>query len=348
MRIWFGVGLSLALGACATTPFDDVAMPMAKAYSPPTTGERARNRMSTDGAVRSASHTTCSRWDDSTSGVGPVAPGGGPLLTKTVTGKTLDMPGATPEGLTSTELYAPAGQPILFHYMKQRDTSLTQVAVCNGLFAFVPQAGRDYQAIFRQSADELRCQRGVIDIADRTRSVVRKDYDWLTLNREGRVRSVRNYVGTKDWVVALFPRFFEFQPGRLLGNKIGSAGFNGFDDGGGCSPSSETPSHVVSNVCFVAGAHGAFDTNARVQEIVDFLVSPQAAAAKLDQREALGKVLDSRLLVWAVWLLMVAAVVYLGIRVVSAAPSPAWVVFVLSREPIRCPSTSDLSHARAA
>lgn len=122
--------------------------------------------MSTDGAVRLAVNTTCARWDDPSSGVGPVAPRGGPLLTKAKTGQVLGVPGDPPSGLASTELYVPSGRPVLFHYMKQQSTSSTTVAVCNGMFAFIPLAGKDYQAIFSQSQGGARCLRGAIDLAD--------------------------------------------------------------------------------------------------------------------------------------------------------------------------------------
>jgi len=60
-------------------------------------------------------------------------------------------------------------------------------------------------------------------------SVVRRDYDWdYVINERKQVELVRNYVASDDWVVALFPRFFEQWPMRYLGNDLGSAGFNGF------------------------------------------------------------------------------------------------------------------------
>lgn len=158
-------------------------------------------------------------------------------------------------------------------------------------------------------------------------SVVPKNYDWDKRIQDHQVQSVRNYVGTEDWVVALFPRLFELRPALWLKNPLGSAGFNGFDDGGACGSEVTVRSKNVSNVCFVKGEHGAFE--GRVTEIVQFLLSDHPPAAKLDQRPLAGKVLAYRATVWLVWLLIVGAIAYIGIRVVSAAPSPSWVVLVL-------------------
>jgi hypothetical protein len=70
---------------------------------------------------------------------------------------------------------------------------------------------------------------------------------------------VRNYVRTEDWVVALFPRLFELRPVLWLNNALGGAGFNGFDDGGGCMQTSAPQSTVVTKVCYLKGKHSAFE-----------------------------------------------------------------------------------------
>lgn len=155
--------LSLStLSGCASTPFGDFSMPNSKAYTETRVGQTGRLRVSTDGAVRLANNTTCSKWTDPNSGVGPVARG--PLLTHAHNGKTIGMPGDAPAGLVSSEFYVPAGQPLLLHYMKQQGVSYSTVAYCDGLVAFVPEAGKDYQAILRQTPDGARCIRGVVEI----------------------------------------------------------------------------------------------------------------------------------------------------------------------------------------
>lgn len=165
-------------------------------------------------------------------------------------------------------------------------------------------------------------------------SVVPRDYEWHLL--DGRVHQVRNYVGTRDWVVALFPRFFELPLTRLLGNDVGSAGFNGFNStrANECTPKGRAPQGrppgqaTVDNVCFIEGEHGAFDT--RVQEIVGFLLgNGKPVEAGRDERGVIGKVLSWQIVVIAVWILLATALTYLGVRVVAASPQPAWPVMLL-------------------
>jgi predicted esterase len=98
-------------------------------------------------------------------------------------------------------------------------------------------------------------------------SVVRREFDWDAVVTRGQVQLVRNYVASDDWVVALFPRFFEQRPWRFLGNDIGSAGFNGFAREG------PTPADaVVKNIKFIQGQHSAFLR--QVDEVVEFLLEP--------------------------------------------------------------------------
>jgi pimeloyl-ACP methyl ester carboxylesterase len=66
-------------------------------------------------------------------------------------------------------------------------------------------------------------------------SVVRRAYPWDAIFDAGRVTAVRNDRSANDWVVAVFPRFFEQfweVTGISLGN-IGSAGVFGFQDNAG-------------------------------------------------------------------------------------------------------------------
>ena len=158
-------------------------------------------------------------------------------------------------------------------------------------------------------------------------SVVPKAFDWERLKKVDeatkeetqRVRAVRNYVGTEDWVVALFPRLFELPVvSSLFRNPIGSAGFNGFDR------EIQQPL-VVENVRFVRGQHSAYDS--RIGEIVEFLMGNAAKAAE-DKRSWVGIAMSSPLTVAAVWLTLVFLVVSLGARVVAASPQPVWPVLV--------------------
>jgi pimeloyl-ACP methyl ester carboxylesterase len=63
-------------------------------------------------------------------------------------------------------------------------------------------------------------------------SVVRRGYPWDEVFDQGRVESLRNDMATDDWIVAVFPRFFEQfweVTGFSLGD-IGSGGVFGFQD----------------------------------------------------------------------------------------------------------------------
>jgi pimeloyl-ACP methyl ester carboxylesterase len=55
-------------------------------------------------------------------------------------------------------------------------------------------------------------------------SVVRRKYKWSHAIERGQIASVLNFVGTADWVVAFFPRLFEFVPVQ----DLGGAGHLGF------------------------------------------------------------------------------------------------------------------------
>jgi len=85
-------------------------------------------------------------------------------------------------------------------------------------------------------------------------SVVPKHYPWRELADRGRVEHVVNVVAAGDWVVAIFPRFFEqiadwmdIQPTKGL-LDIGSGGFRGFQE-------AMDAKGRIENVQFAEGAH---------------------------------------------------------------------------------------------
>ena len=79
-------------------------------------------------------------------------------------------------------------------------------------------------------------------------SVVRRDYPWDKLIRQGRAQAVRNDRAADDIVVAVFPRFFELlkEATRIHLGDIGGAGVFGFQDDAGRD-------HEV----LIRGGHGA-------------------------------------------------------------------------------------------
>lgn len=76
-------------------------------------------------------------------------------------------------------------------------------------------------------------------------SIVRTDYNWSEFLQSGRVKAVLNYVATRDWVVALFPKALQ-----ILGlQDLGSAGHDGFE----ADSSSSSPYQIK----YVVGGHSA-------------------------------------------------------------------------------------------
>jgi pimeloyl-ACP methyl ester carboxylesterase len=147
-------------------------------------------------------------------------------------------------------------------------------------------------------------------------SVVRRDFQWGELRQAARFGDIRSDRAASDWVVAIFPRFFE-QIRSLPGMRqssyfdVGSAGFNGFisDDA------------TRYEYHYLKGGHGAaleFTRN-RTQPatIAQFILAPeltsQLSAVVGPKEEDLLSEPDwtIRLLgqvAWLVWLTIAAAI----------------------------------------
>ncbi|MGU3387852.1 alpha/beta fold hydrolase [Methylobacterium sp. D53M] len=97
-------------------------------------------------------------------------------------------------------------------------------------------------------------------------SVVRRDYDWISLTRSGRAGRILNYVATGDWVVSIFPN--GLQP--LSWFNLGSAGHDGFDQA--------EPSGPIYQVAYIEGGHGAGLGEAYRKDIAQFITSGQPPA----------------------------------------------------------------------
>lgn len=139
-------------------------------------------------------------------------------------------------------------------------------------------------------------------------SVVPKHFEWRPLIDQGRVAEVANVVAANDWVVALFPRFFE-QLSEWQGNKpadgpldIGSAGFRGFE-------ASQDPGKMVKNYKFADGGHGVgVDTrkHERMRAIARFVVRGETTGLKqFEERRQPNGMLDILSnICWVVWLIL--------------------------------------------
>lgn len=161
-------------------------------------------------------------------------------------------------------------------------------------------------------------------------SVVPKNYQWNTLFQDGRVKSVRNYVASDDWVVALFPRFFESWGMRFFDNEIGSAGFNGFSWEGMDPRSQVGEDKLAHNVEFISGTHSAFLKH--VGAIADYLVSGGQKPLPNENNTRGPWCWLKWLSDWAVgvvWFGLAVGVVWLGARVTGAAGHPGWPLLLL-------------------
>lgn len=88
-------------------------------------------------------------------------------------------------------------------------------------------------------------------------SVVRTDYAWAELLKQGRVEKVLNYVASGDWVVAWFPNAMQM----LNWQDLGGAGHNGFQ------------SDQVKQIRYVKGAHSAALNEDNWDAIADFVIT---------------------------------------------------------------------------
>lgn len=87
-------------------------------------------------------------------------------------------------------------------------------------------------------------------------SVVRTDYAWEKLLKQGRVEKVLNYIASGDWVVAWFPNAMQM----LNWQDLGGAGHRGFR------------SPMVNQIQYVKGAHSAALHEDNWDAIADFVI----------------------------------------------------------------------------
>jgi predicted esterase len=132
-------------------------------------------------------------------------------------------------------------------------------------------------------------------------SVVPKHYSWDDLVREGRVKAIRNDIASADWVVGIFPGFFEL---FKLGD-IGTAGHNGFQD--------DAPKDSSFDQ-FFKGDHGAAIQPQNHNSLANFILTgeniiPEDGILVASQNQ---KVVLFAKLCWLVWLLIFAILISLG------------------------------------
>ena len=132
-------------------------------------------------------------------------------------------------------------------------------------------------------------------------SVVRRDFPWGEYS--GRIKRIRNYVGSSDIVVGFFPRLFELPLLTALNHDIGSAGFNGFTD----------PFGNANETRFVRGAHDAALVKANIPSIVDFIIhgkKTEVESVVTQDRSNYLQLLSN--CCWLVWLFLVVLMLAFG------------------------------------
>ncbi len=104
-------------------------------------------------------------------------------------------------------------------------------------------------------------------------SVVPSGFDWKHHVDAGQVRGVVNYVATADWVVAIFPKFFQM----LRLQDLGSAGHDGFRT---------SPTGNVVNVTYVSGRHSAALDEQHWQDIAGYVIDGVPPRPRARRRSA--------------------------------------------------------------
>jgi predicted esterase len=148
-------------------------------------------------------------------------------------------------------------------------------------------------------------------------SVVPSNFPWRRYYDEGRVKAFRNDRASGDWVVGVFPAFFQ-----LLGTvlpfqffrDLGDGGFRGFDQSVG--------ENHKENFYF-AGGHGAATKAHNHPSLATFILTGEATAdTELIGSNGYFQLLSH--LCWLVWLLAATALIGAGIFI--AGNFGAWAV----------------------
>lgn len=102
-------------------------------------------------------------------------------------------------------------------------------------------------------------------------SIVRSSYDWMKrITQTGQAKKLLNIVATNDWVVALFPRFFDFYNLQ----DIGGAGHAGFTQASDSGP--------IYTMRYAKGDHGAGTTETFWTTIASFILTGTYEAPQID------------------------------------------------------------------
>jgi hypothetical protein len=139
------------------------------AYEQPTTGDKAKIRVSSNGMVRAVPASTCIDWRLPGAGVMVVNRSGFANVNNQNLGMTPDARSEQAlrrSAVTSSELYIAAGKPIVLHFLGMGRTSIsgaganmqTTRTACDKGLSFVPEAGKEYEATFIENGSVCSVQ----------------------------------------------------------------------------------------------------------------------------------------------------------------------------------------------
>ncbi len=94
-------------------------------------------------------------------------------------------------------------------------------------------------------------------------SVIPTSFPWDKMLANGRIKAIRNFVATSDWVVAIFPGAYE----QLGISDLGKSGSEGFK-----------PHLPVDQYQWISGSHDAAIKELYWQSIAEFIVNGSSAA----------------------------------------------------------------------
>jgi predicted esterase len=131
--------------------------------------------------------------------------------------------------------------------------------------------------------------------------VLRRDFNWAGVGAQ--FDRVRNYVGSKDWVVGWFPALFERPGFSWIYKDIGSAGFDGF----------VTSKGNALETRFLDGAHSIALDPRNIGSIVAFIIDGK----RVDNPDLLSKMGPtwkmefSSKFCWLIWTFIVVVIAFL-------------------------------------
>lgn len=169
--------------------------------------------------------------------------------------------------ITSSYGYFPMW-PFIFSYFKRQmnvfwlmdQYTLALAKYPNARFSFVGHSNGTYLlASALKMYPSCRFDRVVF-----AGSVIRTTFPWDRMIAAGRIREIRNFVATNDWVVAVFPGVYE----QLGISDLGRSGSDGFK-----------PHLPVDQHKWVGGGHNAAIKEDTWQSIAEFIVKGRSAPA---------------------------------------------------------------------